>query len=81
MARGTFDGEIRQAMAPDGEVAVPSQPKGKPAQSQPRSKPPATSKTQQIIRPAQGQPRMPQPASDPIGHAAAIAHAILAHGR
>lgn len=81
MARGTFDGEIRQAMTPDGGDAVPPQPKGKSAQSQPTSKPPATSNTPQIIRPAQGQMRMPNPANDPVSHAASIAHAILAHGR
>jgi hypothetical protein len=82
MARGTFDGEIRQAMTPDGGDAGPPQPKGKSAQSQPKSVPPATSsKTPQLIRPAAGQMRIPNPASDPVSHAAAIAHAILQHGR
>lgn len=80
MARGTFDGEIRQAMTPDGGDAGPPQNQGKSAQSQSKSKPPATS-TPQLIRPAAGQMRIPNPASDPVSHAAAIAHAILQHGR
>jgi hypothetical protein len=82
MASGSFDSEIRQAMTPKGGDAGPPQAKGKSAQSQPKSVPPApSSNTPQLIRPAAGQMRMPNPASDPVSHAAAIAHAILQHGR
>ena len=82
MAKGSFDSEIRQAMTPGGDVSPPSR---QSAPSQGNAKPPAPSQTQpkggaQLIRPATAV-RIPQPANDPVSHAAAIAHAILQHGR
>jgi hypothetical protein len=86
MARGTFDNEIKQAMAPDGEDVSPSprQP-AKSAQSGAQPKPPAPTGGG---RPQLGAPRpgvavgirLPHPGTDPVSHAASIAHAILQHG-
>jgi hypothetical protein len=84
MARGTFDNEIKQAMTPgDGDG---SPPPGQSAKSAPSgAKPPAPTGGG---RPQLGAPRpgvavgirLPHPGTDPVSHAASIAHAILQHG-
>lgn len=84
MAKGSFDTEIKQAMAQDADS--PKQPAKSAQVATAQQKPPAPKKppqhgTMQLGMPHPGT-HIPQPgASDPIAHATSIAHAILAHGR
>lgn len=84
MARGSFDPEIKQAMAPDGGDT--SAPTGQPAKSASSSgaKAPPAANASQFGKPKPAAAigiRLPHPSNDPVAHAASIAHAILAHGR
>lgn len=97
MATGNFDGEIQDAMqsksrmkpggVPAKRSATPSSPMRPTPPKSVSKPPPAFPPKQQPAIPAQQpvpqQMPMPMPGMqpDPMGHAAGIAHAILAHGK